>query len=130
VARRELVHDFPMLFEHKDWWLSPALHALVSLPSILVDKGIVPDDGVSRFEPLTRERPTGVWTMAIVAALASVAGAAWWTRRTHMPLRVRTAWCAACLLLGCPALLSLMVLRPRELAGSAEAARPVRLATS
>jgi hypothetical protein len=130
VARRELVHDFPMLFEHKDWWLSPALHALVSLPSILVDKGIVPDDGVSRFEPLARERPTAVWTTAIVAALASVAGAAWWTRRTHMPLRVRTAWCAACLLLGCPALLSLMVLRPRELAGSAEAARPVRLATS
>jgi hypothetical protein len=128
VARRELAHDFPMLFEHKDWWLSPVVHALVNLPQILIDKGIVPDDGVSRFEPLMRERPTAVWLAAIVAALASAAGAARWTRRARMSLRVRAAWCVACLLLGCPALLSLMVLRPREPAVTAEAKRPAPLA--
>jgi hypothetical protein len=37
----------------------------------------------------------------------------------------RLAWCLACLLLGCPALLSLMVLQPRasceKVAASAEA---------
>jgi hypothetical protein len=120
IARRELAHDFNVLFEHKDWWLSPALHALVKLPAILVDNGTVPDDGASRFEPLTRARPGAAWAAAIVAALASAIGAAWWTRRARMSPRARAAWCAACLLLGCPALLSLMVLRPREQAVAAQ----------
>jgi hypothetical protein len=127
VARRELAHDFHVLFEHKDWWLSPVLHALVNLPAVLVDKGIVPDDGVSRFEPLTRERPAAAWMAAIVAALVAAAGAAWWTRRSNMPPRARAAWCAACLLLGFPALLSLMVLRPREQSVAAAATRAAPL---
>jgi hypothetical protein len=130
VARRELAHDFHVLFEHKDWWLSPVLNALVNLPAILVDKGIVPDDGVSRFEPLTRERPGAAWMAAIVAALVAALGAAWWTRRSAMPQRERAAWYAACLLLGCPALLSLMVLRPRERAVEAKAAPLPAVASS
>jgi hypothetical protein len=52
LGRRELAHDFPALFEHKDWWVSPVLHAVVSLPEILIEKGVVPDDGASRFAPL------------------------------------------------------------------------------
>jgi hypothetical protein len=123
VARRELAHDFPVLFEHKDWWLSPVLHALVKLPAILVDNGTVPDDGASRFEPLTRARPGSVWAAAIVAALGSAIGAAWWMRRARMSPRARAAWCVVCLLLGCPALLSLMVLRPGEQAVAARTAR-------
>jgi hypothetical protein len=128
VARRELAHDFHALFEHKDWWLSPALRALVQLPQVSIDKGIVPDYGVSRFEPLTRERPAAAWAAAIVAALFSAGGAAWWTRRSRMAARAHAVWCIACLLLGIPALLSLMVLQPREqreAAGAARAARPV-----
>jgi len=113
VARRELAHDFPALFEHRDWWVSPALHALTRLPGLLVDNGAVPDDGASRFEPLMRARPPVVWIAAIVATLASSLGALWWTRRTRMTPRERAAWCLACLLLGVPALLSLVVLRPR-----------------
>ena len=32
VARRALAHDFSPLFEHKEFWLSPLLHAVVALP--------------------------------------------------------------------------------------------------
>jgi hypothetical protein len=113
VARRTLAHDFPPLFEHRHWWPSPALHALVNLPDIRIDEGVVPDDGASHFEPLLRPRPVEAWTAAIVLALLSSAGAAWWTRGARMGPRARLAWCLAGLLLGVPALLSLMVLRPR-----------------
>jgi hypothetical protein len=114
VGRRELAHDFPALFEHRSWWVSPALHALVSLPDLLVDNGTVPDYGASRFAPLLWPRPAIVWTAALAAALLAGIGAAWWTRRTHLGRTARSAWCMACLLLGVPALLSLMILQPRR----------------
>jgi hypothetical protein len=114
VARRELTHDFPLLFEHKDWWVSPALYALVSLPDALIDNGTIADDGASRFAQLTRPRPRAVWSAALTACLLSVACAAWWMRRVRATPRTRLAWCVACLVLGVPGLLSLMVLRPRE----------------
>ncbi len=113
VGRRELAHDLPALFEHKDWWASPALHALTSLPALLVDTGMIPDDGAGRFAPLLRARPASAWVAAIAAALLAGFGALWWTRAARMTARARVAWCLACLLLGVPALLSLMVLQPR-----------------
>jgi hypothetical protein len=113
LNRRELANDFPVLFEHKDWWLSPVLHAVVALPEILIDKGVVPDHGASRFAPLLLPRPASVWTAMIVLALFSLLGAAWWTHRARLGTRARLAWCLASLLLGVPALLSLMVLQPR-----------------
>jgi len=122
VARRELAHDFPALFEHRDWWVSPALHALSTLPDLFIDKGAIPDAGAGRFEALTRARPAPAWIAAIAATLAAAAGALWWTRRTPMTPRERAAWCLACLLLGVPALLSLAVLRPRVPARAANPA--------
>jgi hypothetical protein len=113
LARRELAHDFPVLFEQKDWWVSPVLHAAVNLPEILIDKGVVPDDGASRFAPLLRPRPLAAWVAMVVLALASCIVGAWWTQRARLGSRARLAWCLACLLLGVPALLSLMVLQPR-----------------
>jgi hypothetical protein len=113
LARRELAHDFPVLFEQKDWWVSPVLHAVVSLPEILIDKGVVPDDGASRFAPLLRPRPMAAWMAMLVLALASCIVGAWWTHRARLGSRARLAWCLACLLLGVPALFSLMVLQPR-----------------
>jgi len=128
VARRELAHDFPALFEHKDWWISPLLQAVVSLPELMIDKGVVPDYGASRFAPLLLERPAVAWAAAGVLALLSGLGAIWWTRRAALGPRARLAWCLACLLLGVPALLSLMVLQPRAarraLARSTEPAAP------
>jgi hypothetical protein len=113
VARRELAHDFPVLFEQKDWWVSPVLHAVVNLPEILIDKGVVPDDGASRFAPLLLKRPLAAWVaMAALALLSCVVGA-WWTHRARLGSLARVAWGLACLLLGVPALLSLMVLQPR-----------------
>ncbi|WP_198118148.1 hypothetical protein [Massilia rhizosphaerae] len=125
VGRRALAHDFPALFEHRSWWVSPLLAALVKLPDLLVDDGTVPDYGASRFAPLLHEHPPVVWTAALAALLLSGAGAAWWTRRAGLGPRMRTAWCLACLLLGVPALLSLMVLQPRR--GVATAAAPARM---
>jgi hypothetical protein len=125
VGRRALAHDFPALFEHRSWWVSPLLAALVKLPDLLIDDGTVPDYGASRFAPLLRERPASVWTAALAALLLSGAGAAWWTRRTGLGPRARAAWCLACLLLGVPALLSLMVLQPHR--GVATAAAPARM---
>jgi hypothetical protein len=122
LGRRALAHDFPLLFEHKDWWVSPVLHALVSLPDILIEKGVVPDYGASRFAPLLLPRPGQVWAAAMVLALASALGAAWWSGRARLGLRARLAWCLACLLLGVPALLSLMVLQPRVVREAAAAA--------
>ena len=119
VGRRELAHDFPALFEHRAWWVSPALHALVSLPDLLVDNGTVPDFGVSRFAPLLWARPAVVWAAALAATLVAGIGAAWWTRQTHLGRMARVAWCVACLLLGVPALLSLMLLQPRRQAVTA-----------
>ena len=119
VGRRELAHDFPALFEHRSWWVSPALHALVSLPDLLVDNGTVPDYGASRFAPLLWARPAIVWAAAFASALLAGIGAAWWTRRTHLGRPARVAWCVACLLLGLPALLSLMILQPRRQAVTA-----------
>jgi hypothetical protein len=126
LGRREVAHDFPVLFEHKDWWVSPVLHAVVSLPGILIDKGVVPDHGASRWAPLLLPRPALVWTATIALALASCLLAAWWTDRARLAPRARLAWCLASLLLGVPALLSLMVLQPRaarEFLAAPEAAK-------
>lgn len=129
LGRREVAHDFPVLFEHRDWWVSPVLHAAVSLPAILIERGVVPDYGASRFAPLLLPRPASVWTAAIALALLSALAAAWWTPRAALGPRARLAWCLACLLLGVPALLSLMVLQPR-VAREAAAAADVPVAAS
>ena len=128
VGRRALGHDFPPLFEHRAWWVSPALDALVMLPDLLIDDGTVPDYGVDRFAPLVQARPAVVWSAALAAALLAGAGAAWWTRRTSVGRTARAAWCLACLVLGVPALLSLMILQPRTRAEAA--ARVAMLAAS
>jgi hypothetical protein len=97
LGRRELAHDFPVLFEHKDWWLSPVLHAAVSLPEILLEKGIVPDDGAGRFAPLMLARPPAAWAAMLVLALVSGAGAAWWSSRAKMTAPAWPgAWPACC----------------------------------
>jgi hypothetical protein len=114
VARRPLAHDFSPLFEHKDWWLSPLLHAVVALPDMLLDKGIVLDKGLSSYtNPVQRPRPWPVVAAALISALLS-AGAAWlWLRPITAPRRRKAAWIAAALLLGPPAVACLMVLQSR-----------------
>jgi hypothetical protein len=112
LGRRELVPDFPPLYQHRAWWLSPLLHAVVALPDLLIDTGVTSDDQAARLAPLLQPRPASAWTAAITAMLLAGAGAAWWLRRTRMAPQARLAWCLACLLLGLPALLALTVMAP------------------
>lgn len=125
VARREIGHDFAPLFEHRAWWVSPALHALVSLPDLSIDNGTIPDAGVPRFAPLLHARPAIAWAAALAAALLAGLGAGWWARRAGLGRTATRGWCVACLLLGVPALLALMMLQPRArtVAAAAPAAR-------
>jgi hypothetical protein len=121
MARRALAHDFPLLFEHKDWWPSPLLHAVVALPDLLLDKGFVLDKGLSSYaNPLLRARPWPVLVAALLCALLS-AGAAWlWLRPVKASARRRAGWIAAALLMGPPAFTCLVLLQ----------ARPPRLAAA
>jgi hypothetical protein len=114
VGRRALAHEFPLLFEHKDWWISPALHALLAVPNLLLDKGIVLDRGLQRYSnQLQRPRPMPVVLAAALMAMLSAGAAAAWLHGARISRRRQAGWTAACLLLGVPALLSLMLLQPR-----------------
>ena len=114
VARRALAHDFPVLFEHHDWWVSPLLHQLLALPDALLDKGRVLDQGKTSYtNSLQRERPGAAWTAALLASLLSVLGGWYWLRRVPASAICKTGWLASCGLLGPPALACLMLLQPR-----------------
>ncbi len=114
IARRPLVHDFPALYEHIDWWTSPLLHAVVSLKQILLDRGVVPDQGDPwRTADLRYPRPPVAIAAALLLAALSGLGAHRWSRASALPARGKAAWVVACVLVGVPALFSLMALQPR-----------------
>ncbi len=109
IARRPLSHDFPILFEHKDWWISPALHAVDSLPArLLTTPALFPP------LPLDLPRPAAAWIAALAAALGSGAAGWWWLRRTATGTRRRAVWLVACLALGPPALMALAAMERRS----------------
>ncbi|RZA32281.1 MAG: hypothetical protein EOP92_26865, partial [Lysobacteraceae bacterium] len=116
VASRAVGHDFPLLFEHRAWWLSPLAKAVLDLPERLLDKGSIEDAPGTPAPP----RPQGVVAAALIAALLSAAVAAW--RLRAQPMRRRLAWSAAALVLGPPAAAALWVLAPR----ATPAAAPIR----
>ena len=107
VGRRHLTHDFPTLFEHRAWWVSPAMHALASIPEWLYEVGTIPGN------PSPTTRPVIAWIAALASMFGSAAAAWWWLRRAPIAPRLKSTWIASCLLFGLPALLSLMVLQAR-----------------
>lgn len=114
VAVRWLKHDFHPLFEHHAWWISPALHALHAMPHAVLDHGYILDRGAGSYaNRLGYSRPPAVWAAAVLMSLLSAAAAVAWQRRTPASARRKAAWITACLLLGPPALLTLMVLQAR-----------------
>lgn len=125
ISDRPLAHDFPPLFEHRDWWLSPAIHALLSLPERLLDKGLIAD--APAYRSAFPARPPAVIGAALAAALLSAALAAW--RLRNRPLSRRLAWCVAALLLGPAAVAAMWMLTPRPVRnarpGRASAVLPV-----
>ncbi len=114
VARRALAHDFHVLFEHHDWWISPLLHHALALPEALLDKGRILDAGNTRYtNPLERSRPRAAWIAALIAAAVSALAGWYWLRRASVTGLRKAGWLASCLLLGPPALASMMVLQAR-----------------
>lgn len=123
IAERALGHDFPALYEHAPWWLSPVLHAASGWPAMLLADA----DSPAR-APLHPARPAIAWSAAVLAALAAVGGGAWWLRAGAMPTRRKIAWLAACLVFGLPALAGLMVMLTRPRRCGIRAARTESLA--
>ena len=114
ISQRLLAHDFPQLFEHRDFWLSPVLQAVAALPELVLDKGLTLDKGESRyFGTLPYSRPPAAVIAAVLCALLSAIGASAWLRRAALSPRAKAGWVMVCLLLGVPALLSLLALQPR-----------------
>jgi hypothetical protein len=126
ISQRLLAHDFPQLFEHRDFWLSPVLQAVAALPNLVLDKGTVLDKGESHdFGTLHHPRPPAVIAAAVLCALLSAFGVWAWLRSAALSPRAKAGWIAVCLLLGVPALLSLLALQPRARVPEREPARAV-----
>ena len=106
IARRALTHEFPALFEHRYWLASPLLNAVLALPDALLDKGLVPDAGQRVPHAWQATQPPLVIVSALAACVMAALGAWIWGVR-------RPGWLLVCLLVGLPALFSLVVIRPR-----------------
>jgi hypothetical protein len=114
VARRALTHDFPLLFEHHRWWVSPPIYTLLALPSVLFEEGRVLDAGQARNDDaLTRSRPAQAWMAALVSSIAAALAAWAWLRRTGVGPWRRAGWIGACFVFGLPCMLSLAILQAR-----------------
>jgi len=109
VAHRPLIHEYPVLFEHKDWWISPAMYLVDGWPS-----RILATPAIFAPMPLDLPRPTAAWIAAIAAALFSAAAGWWRLSLTAASPRRRAGWIAACLLLGPPALVTLAAMEQRR----------------
>lgn len=108
TATRAIAHDYPLLFEHAHWWLSPVLHGLVTLPQQLYDDGHVPD--LAGSGAVQRARPPAVWIAALLASFLSILGAGYWRRQASAAGR---GWLPACAMLGLPCMLLMLMLHPR-----------------
>ena len=109
VARRALTHDFPLLFEHKDWWLSPVLYAVKSLPAQALG-----DNAVFPLNPMMLPRPWQAWAAAAATSLLATLLGWYWLRRTGASPFRRKAWLVACLAFGPSAFLCLAVMEARK----------------
>jgi hypothetical protein len=114
VARRILAHDFPALFEHHDWWISPLLYQVLAVPEALLDKGRILERGKTSYtNPFERSRPAAAWIAALAAALLSALAGWYWLRGAAITRTSQAGWIASCLLLGPPGLACLMLLQRR-----------------
>ncbi len=113
VAQRALVHDFPALFEHAAWWISPALDQLTELPALLLKAH--QGQGGAALATLPSERPASVQAAALLGSLLAVLGA-WWRLPAGARLhRQSLGPMAVCAVLGLPALLCLLAMQARPL---------------
>lgn len=111
VGERQINQDFPAL-QRTDWWLSPPLNILTTLPEVLLDKGLTWPMKITLLP-----RIPVLQIAALLMLLLSTSVAWWWLRKARMSNTRRTVWLASCAALGLPALISLFLLEPRELQG-------------
>jgi hypothetical protein len=118
IHRRELHFDYPAVYRYRAWWISPALYTVRNAAQDLFAPALPLD--VTEPAPI----PRGIWGLAAVLALLSLAVAAWRTARTGLRWRARITWIAACGVMGLPALASLWLMVPvRERAEPSPALR-------
>ncbi|MGA7296170.1 MAG: hypothetical protein WBW92_01500 [Rhodanobacteraceae bacterium] len=108
VGERRIKPDYPAM-HGSDWWLSPPLDVLTTVPEASLNKGLT---WPMPFKLLPHARV--LYFAALGMLLLSIALAWWWLRGTRASRSRRVVWLASCALLGLPALLSLFVLEPRE----------------
>lgn len=84
---------------------------------------------LSKQAELRYPRPPIVIAVALLLAVLSGLGAGRWLHSSTLPVRAKAAWIVACVVVGLPALFSLMALQPRPArqaqAQAATATRPV-----
>lgn len=112
VAERALTHDFPPLFEHKEFWISPIVSGIAKAPAALYHTGAIPDGALAP-PSFLRTRPGIAWAAGIGSMIAAALGAWWWLRGSALRPRLRVTWIISCLVFGIPAFLSLIVLQAR-----------------
>lgn len=119
VARRELDSGYGPLFTWRTWWMSPAIRtALGALRPLFA-----PVQPAHLREP--PPRPALVTGLGLATMLLSLVLGLVRVRRTALSMHGRLAWCAACALLGLPALMALWwLVPPRERLDPAPAAAP------
>lgn len=115
VHQRTLAEEVGFLYAHKDFWISPAWFALFELPRVLLDSGKVLDVGYTMDSmKLMMPRPASAQLLAGGLLLGSALLAWMWLRKERISASYKAAWVVACLFIGPPALLSLLMLQQRE----------------
>lgn len=109
VAERALNHDYPMLYEHASWYLSPVLDYLTDLPGMLFMDGKAQD--VHHTTGAQAARPPIVLATALLGSVLAVIGAWLWLPRREGKLLPSVAWLLACALLGLPGMAALMAMQ-------------------
>lgn len=112
IAARPIGHDFPLLFEHAGWWLSPALHAVTALPEAILPSGAVTDQPGALTWNL--HRPAGVYAAAVLSSVLAVAGTWLWRLRSQYGASIGVGWLAASAALGLPCLAALIIMYPQR----------------
>lgn len=97
------------LLPQEAWWLSPLLHGFAAHVDALFDRGLTRPPQV-QWWPEARQ----LWLPAGLLMLLSVVLAAWWLRTAPVTPARRRLWLSICLLVGLPALFSLLCLESRE----------------
>jgi hypothetical protein len=104
VAQRKLIRDFPLVFEHDNWIISPLIHSINSSISLLME--LSGGKNYANYDTIELPRPPQAWIAALLLMLLS--GAIAWQRKRS------ATWALACTLIGLPALATMIVLNTNK----------------